>query len=157
MIILLFVICIALIFLGLHIDKKYSSNYEYRENFKGLIVGLSIFLTVCVIIAGVWVSSYLVSSSYIDDKISMYQEENTNIEKQLDELVNNYMIYESDTLTKFKAESSITLVSLYPELKSDTLVATQITTYTDNNNRIKDLKEKQINSKMARWWLYFGH
>lgn len=58
----------------------------------------------------------------IDEKISMYQEENTKIEKQLDTLISNYMNYESNTYEKFKSESSITLVSMYPELKSDKLV-----------------------------------
>nr|DAR20244.1 MAG TPA: hypothetical protein [Caudoviricetes sp.] len=92
----------------------------------------------------------------IDEKISMYQEENTKIEKQIDTLVSNYMNYESDTYEKFKSESSITLVSMYPELKSDKLVEEQISVYEENNKKIRELKEDKINLKVKKWWLYFG-
>ena len=53
-------------------------------------------------------------------------------------------------------ESSITLVSLYPELKSDELVKKQIAVYQENNKKIINLKEKQIDANVAKWWLYFG-
>lgn len=86
----------------------------------------------------------------------MYQEENTKIEKQIDTLVSNYMNYESNTYEKFKSESSITLVSMYPELKSDKLVEEQIFVYEENNKKIRELKEDKINLKVKKWWLYFG-
>ena len=92
----------------------------------------------------------------VDEKIAMYQEENTKIEKQIDTLVSNYMNYESDTYEKFKSESSITLVSMYPELKSDKLVEEQISVYEENNKKIRDLKEDKINLKVKKWWLHFG-
>lgn len=71
----------------------------------------------------------------MDEKITMYQEENNKIEKQLDTLVSNYMNYESNTYEKFKSESSVTLVSMYPELKSDKLVEEQISVYEENNKK----------------------
>ena len=92
----------------------------------------------------------------IDEKIAMYQEENNKIEKQLDTLVSNYMNYESNTYEKFKSESSVTLVSMYPELKSDKLVEEQISVYEENNKKIRELKEDKINLKVEKWWLYFG-
>ena len=98
----------------------------------------------------------LFDSIKAEEKIAMYQEENSKIESQINELVEKYMDYESETLSEFKSESSITLVSLYPELKSDTLVQTQITTYTENNNIIKELKEMLIDRSVYRWMLYFG-
>ena len=72
-------------------------------------------LFVIAIFLGISVSN----GRIMDEKISMYQEENTKIEKQIDTLVSNYMNYESNTYENFKSESSITLVSMYPELKSD--------------------------------------
>lgn len=92
----------------------------------------------------------------MDEKIAMYQEENTKIEKQIDTLVSNYMNYESDTYEKFKSESSITLVSMYPELKSDKLVEEQISVYEENNKKIREFKEDKIDLKVKKWWLYFG-
>ena len=89
-------------------------------------------------------------------KIKMYEEENTKIEEQVDILVKQYMEYEGKTLTEFKSESSITLVSLYPELKSDALISKQIEVYIANNNKIKELKEYEIEMKIGKWLLYFG-
>lgn len=109
-------------------------------------------LLVIGIILGVSVSN----GKTIDEKIAMYQEENNKIEKQIDTLVSNYMNYESDTYEKIKSESSITLVSMYPELKSDKLVEEQISVYEENNKKIREFKEDKINLKVKKWWLYFG-
>mgnify|MGYP004507004625 FL=1 len=109
-------------------------------------------LFIIAIFLGVLVSN----GRAIDEKITMYQEENNKIEKQLDTLVSNYMNYESNTYEKFKSESSVTLVSMYPELKSDKLVEEQISVYEENNKKIRELKEDKINLKVKKWWLYFG-
>ena len=53
-------------------------------------------------------------------------------------------------------DTAVTLVALYPELKSDTLVQSQIEVYTENNNMIKFLRDQQIKCNVSRWWLYFG-
>ena len=98
----------------------------------------------------------VINGRVIDSKITMYQEENKAIETQMDVLVDKYMDYESKTLGDVKGESSITLVSLYPELKSDELVKQQIQVYTENNDKIKQLKEEKINVSVWKWWLYFG-
>ena len=89
-------------------------------------------------------------------KIEMYQKENAKIEEQINILVKEYMNYEQATFTEFKSEGSMTLVSLFPELKSDELVQQQMKIYVDNNNKIKDLKEDLIDFKLAKWLLYFG-
>lgn len=118
----------------------------------GFFLMCSGVLFVIAIFLGVLVSN----GRTIDEKITMYQEENNKIEKQLDTLVSNYMNYESNTYEKFKSEGSITLVSMYPELKSDKLVEEQISVYEENNKKIRELKEDKINLKVKKWWLYFG-
>lgn len=91
-----------------------------------------------------------------DDKIAMYQKENSNIQKQTDILVKQYMFYEKMTYEDFKNVNSTTIISLFPELKSDVLVQEQIKVYVDNNKKIKELKEHKIDMKIAKWLLYFG-
>lgn len=113
----------------------------------GFIVGL-----VLVAFSG----GKIINGRTIQPKIDMYQEENSNIEESMDVLIQQYMDYESSTYGNLKGESSITLVSLYPELKADKLVEQQLTIYIENNNKIKSLKEKQINISNSKWWLYFG-
>ena len=116
----------------------------------GLLIVISSLIGMC------FCFNDLGQAKIIDEKISMYQEENENIEKQIDELVKQYMKYEGETLKEFSSESSITLVTMYPELKSDELVKKQIDTYINNNNKIKELKEKKLDYRLAKWWLYFG-
>ena len=86
----------------------------------------------------------------------MYQEENSKIEEQIAETVKQYQQHETDIFTEVTPDSSITLVALYPELKSDTLVQSQIEVYVNNNEKVKSLKESKINGSIYRWWLYFG-
>lgn len=122
----------------------------------GIIVSFFLMCFVVSFVVGIFLGIAVSNGRTIDEKILMYQEENTKIEKQIDTLVSNYMDYESDAYEKFKSESSITLVSMYPELKSDKLVEEQISVYEENNKKIRELKEDKINLKVKKWWLYFG-
>lgn len=126
--------------------------YVIDEDFAGFFLVCFCVLLVIGMFLGISVSN----GKTIDEKIVMYQEENNKIEKQIDTLVSNYMNYESDTYEKIKSESSITLVSMYPELKSDKLVEEQISVYEENNKKIRELKEDKIKLKVKKWWLYFG-
>ena len=92
----------------------------------------------------------------IDEKITMYEEENAKIEEQIATVVEQYQKYETEIFTEVTPESSMTLVALYPELKSDTLVQSQIEVYTANNEKIKELRLKEISYQNWLWWLYFG-
>lgn len=121
----------------------------------GIFVG-SMPLAVCVVVAtslAVQVSNL----SVIDQKIAMYEQENTKIEQQIETAVTAYQQHEKDVFTEVKPNSYMQLVSIYPELKSDTLVKEQIKTYQSNNKKIKELKVTAINGNVKRWWLYFGH
>ena len=142
MIILLIIISIIGLIIACVID----------EDFAGFFLACFCVLLVIGILLGISVSN----GKTIDEKIAMYQEENNKIEKQIDTLVSNYMNYESDTYEKIKSESSVTLVSMYPELKSDKLVEEQISVYEENNKKIREFKEDKINLKVKKWWLYFG-
>ena len=53
-------------------------------------------------------------------------------------------------------ESLITLVQLYPDLKSNDLVKKQMDIYVNNNKKIKKLKTKKLNISKTKWWLYLG-
>lgn len=92
----------------------------------------------------------------VDDKIIMYQEENEKIENEITGIVYDYMRYEEKILSETSNRSAIELVHLYPELKADTLVQRQMEIYLANNDKIKSLKEQQLNGPVYRWWLYFG-
>lgn len=98
----------------------------------------------------------LIWSPKIDKKIALYEEENIKIETQIATVVNQYQEFEHSIIIECKPESAMTLVALYPDLKSDILVAKQIETYIANNDKIKELKEEKINQELIGWWFNFN-
>lgn len=158
MILVLLGISILILGIGMFLSIKFY--HEYDKNTPCILGFIMDFIGgVCIlitIITTIWLAIDVTNLSVIDNKIAMYQEENTKIESQIATVVENYQEYETDIFTNLKDESAITLVSLYPELKADKLVKTQINTYVANNKKIKELKEEKISGSVSRWWLYFG-
>jgi len=143
MLIVLFVLGLIGVFYGV---------YECEEN----ITTAGAIVTVLSIISGCIVLGCVINGRTLEDKIALYEEENADIEQEINVLVEQYMKYEADTYESLKGESGITLVSLYPELKADTLVSQQCELYISNKEQIISLQEKQIQLSNYRFWLYFG-
>ena len=121
-----------------------------------MLMGIGGFLGAIALVVAIFLGISVSFSGTIDDKIAMYTEENAKIESRIEAAVEKYMNYESETFASVSPESAITMVSLYPELKSDALISGQIDIYVKNNAKIVELKEAKINKSVARWWLYFG-
>lgn len=153
MILVILAIGILLVVLGIILyDKLEGGADEVGSVFQ--IVG-AVAIVISTLVSIVLLISVLKSVN-IEKKIAIYVEENTKIEQQIADVVKQYQEYETGIFTEVVPESSITLVSLYPELKSDTLVQSQIEVYVDNNKIIKELKSTALNASVYRWWLYFG-
>ena len=151
MIILLTVLCILAV-----IVANISNVYEHEMiNFLSLLGAVAIGVTEVTIIAVI--IAFMTNGITASEKIKMYQTENKKIENQIGELVKGYMDYESKTYKNFKNESSITMVNLYPDLKSNELVQKQMNIYLTNNDKIKELNEKEIDTKIGKWLLYFDN
>ncbi len=152
---LILIFCIALV-LGIVSHILYHKvNYKLEDTFKGsatigyVVAGISFLIFIFMV-------PVVATAGKIDEKIAMYKEENAKIEAQMDVIVEKYMKYEHDTFVDLKTEESvITLVTLFPELKSDELVQEQINVYIHNNAKIKELKEDKINMQTKRWILFF--
>ena len=162
MILLLFILGIAALIVGNIIynsEKNPSGQHDpatTREDLGSKMSGIGGITAIIMLIHIIFLAIFVCQLSVIDDKIAMYQEENTKIEEQVATAVQGFQDHESKVFENATAESAITLVSLYPELKSNTLVQSQIKIYVENNEKIKELKEQKINGNIYRWWLYFG-
>lgn len=120
-----------------------------------LVIGVIMFFI--SFIATIVLSIGYSNNRIIDKKITIYQEENQHIEEQIQAVVDNYMQYESETFDKITGDGDpITLVTLYPELKSNELVARQIEVYQENNQQIKELRCEKLDHQIEAWWLFFG-
>ena len=118
--------------------------------------GFGLFISVVALIGIIINIGILINGRTFDDKIAMYEQENAAIEQSVDVLVKDYYKHESDTYSSLKPENAVLFASAYPELQSNELATKQLEIYVDNNNKIKELKEDQINLSKNRFWLYFG-
>ena len=145
MFILLFVIAVALIVLAV-LNKDLADGFGILGGLIGFIALIGIFVNI----------GFLVYGRTLDDKIAMYEQENAAIEQSVDVLVKDYYRHESDTYSSLTPENAVLFASAYPELQSNELATKQLEIYVENNNKIKGLKEDQINLSRNRFWLYFG-
>ena len=161
MLIVLFIIFLLMIgigFLLVGFIDDYTHPGVSLTGAGGIIIGCmaEVIIVIAVIVQVCGISQLKVA----DQKISMYEEENAKIEQDITTIVKDYMNYEKDTYKiaseQIDGSSLLVLTELYPDLKSNELIKKQIEIYTENNNKIKQLKEEKINNQTCKWWLYFG-
>ena len=143
-------VSVGVIALGLML--YWALDIEWGEYLAAFGILATIVAFIAAIIVGVSVSELRV----IDEKIIMYEEQNAKIEAQIATAIEQYQEYESGIYCEVANGSAMAMISLYPELKADALVASQIELYIKNNSAITALKEEAINGPVYRWWLYFG-
>lgn len=135
MLIVFCVILIILIAIGLTINEFVDTPVGSFLSFV-----FSVSLVICMM-------DDIAEGKVIDEKIAVYEQENEKIETAIDVLVKEYMTQEEKIMIKTaNKESLITLVQLYPDLKSNDLVKKQMDIYVNNNKKIKKLKTKKLNS-----------
>lgn len=160
MLILILGIALGALVTFLVLRVKYPSEHSLDFDTHAFFTAMSWifgFVVLGLVIAICCLSTKVATESTIDSKIEMYQEENAKIEQDIDIIVKEYLKHEHDTFADLKTEESlITLVTLFPELKSDTLVQQQLEIYVANNAKIRSLKEEKINIVKIKWILYFG-
>ncbi len=145
---------ISLVFIILVIiTVKAAKNWEEEA---------TVFAGAGAVIAGVAliiVAGCLVDVTYrTDEMIQIYTEENEEVEKKLENAVQSYMQYEKDIMISVSPDTdTISLISLYPELKSDRLVESEIETYISNNDKIKELRADKTYKSTYKFLLFFGH
>lgn len=152
MILVVLAVCVALIILGMVIVQ----NSKHYNGAGAAMTGVGITGGIVALVATVVLCCSVTSDCRIDEKISMYTEENIKIEQQIAGCVERYQAYEQGVFEKVAPSDAVTLITIYPELKSDTLVQAQIEAYTENSNMIKVLREQKIDARVRKWWLYFG-
>lgn len=150
MIILLFILSIITVIVGFYLD-----DHNYCNSI-GAFFG--IFGVIGVLFFGVILFILAAGFPYgVDQSIEMYENENAKIEEKVRQTVEVYLEHEQNTYKSLNENTDLTtLLVAYPELNSNTLVQQEMQIYVDNNNKIKELKEKRIHRHVYAWWLYFG-
>jgi len=148
MIIVLTILVILAVIVGYIADNNGYDGTCITSSIGAVLIGiLDVTLIVICIVKGF--NMYI-----IEDKIQMYQEENTKIEEQMTSLVRDFKGYEERTIKNIADMEKMVL--RFPELKTSELVKKQMDIYVKNNDEIKKLKAEKIDTKIAKWLLYFG-
>ena len=151
MIILLCIISLILCGIGIVGTVK---SYEYEEIFAGIVLIFGVVFSISTIAL---LGLLCIYPYNVDEKLKMYQEENQSIEEKIKTTVQNYKEYEQETFSKIVEKADLqTLILKFPELNSNELVKSEIETYKSNNEKIKSLKEQQIDKGRIGWWLFFN-
>lgn len=156
MLIIFLVISIGLIVLG----AVGMRIWDWDEMGGGSLIALSVIASIVLISLMATAITYTVKIPQMEERIAIYKEENARIEEQIKTAIEVYQDYEQEIfneidLDKISSEKLLLLTSIYPELKSDTMVQTQIQVYINNTNALKELRTKQLDYELWRWWLCF--
>lgn len=148
----LLILLIILTIVFIILDERTHTDFD-------TVSGICAILAIVVLVFDCICGFNLFSKSYtIPKKIAMYEEENQRIEEKISATVEKYMQYEQNIIYEVSPEDdTMVLVSLYPDLKSDQLIQSEIDTYIQNNNTIKELKSNMINVSIYKFLVYFGH
>lgn len=151
MITLLFIVLTIII---IAMIRTNDHELDYDESLFVIIV-----MDIMCIVAMVILLGKLFNVAYvIPNKIAMYQEENAIIEERVSSTVAKYMEYEKDIIYEVTpSDDTMILISLYPELSSDELIKEEINVYVSNNNKIRELKDTELDKSIYKFLLYFGH
>lgn len=152
MITLLLAIALGLVLLAEIIDG--STN---KFGFLAVVPG--VLGTIFAIIFGIWTlwNIIVVASGFgIQEKIQIYEDQNTQIEQSIDAAVKAYCKHEQITYVQMSDGAVALVAAAYPELASSELVKTQMEIWTSNSNELKDLKSDLVDFHRAQYFLYFG-
>lgn len=160
MLILLSCLLVICMVVSVILTKKSKPVKDNKFNLRDLFFALScLFGCLAFMISAISVGLFIsVDNEWrVDNRINRYQHENEIIEQNIDTLLEKYLESQPDISIDLEVEeSSIILISLFPELKNDFLVKEQLETYIENEEKIKYLEEvKQQDAKM-KWLLFFG-
>ena len=104
----------------------------------------------------IWNIFTVASAFGIQEKIEIYEDQNTQIEQSIDAAVKAYCEHEQITYTQMSDGAVALVAAAYPELASSELVKTQMDVWTSNSHELKDLKSKLVDFHRAQYFLYFG-
>jgi hypothetical protein len=148
----LFFIVFTIIIIAMICANNHGADYD-----ESLAVMITIDL-MCIVGMIILLVNLFIAACAIPNKIAMYQEENAIIEERVSSTVAKYMEYEKDIIYEVApSDDAMTLISLYPELSSDELIKEEINVYVSNNNKIRELKDAELNKSIYKFLLYFGH
>lgn len=93
----------------------------------------------------------------VDKQVLILEEKNELVLKQIEPLVEKYLNYENETLSKFKVDANkLVALSMFPELKGNEFIKSQIDIVIKNQDEITKLKLEKAKLNSYKLWLFMG-
>lgn len=124
-----------------------------------LIIGVSniILFAVLFVVMLFSIACYNEVKTTADKQILILEEKNEIVLKQIEPLVEKYLNYENDTLSKFKVDANnLVALSMFPELKGNEFIKSQIDIVIKNQDEITKLKLEKAKLNAYKLWLFMG-
>lgn len=145
-------VCVILLILGFVLLGLECDEVGVSFIYVGGIIG-AIFAIVLLITLGCYNST----KSTADSQIKVYEEQNDIIMAQIEPLVEKYLNYEKETYSTLKVDSNtLVAMSMYPELKGDEFVQSQIKIIMENQKKITDLRLSKAKLNAYKLWIFVG-
>lgn len=145
---MLFILTITLLIIGFITYRFYNEDVG---------IGFYIFSAMFLAITLITFVCYNETKSTCDKKIAVLEERNEVVLKQVEPIVNRYLLYESETLEKVKVNSeNIIALSMYPELKGNEFLKSQIDIVVKNQDEITKIKLSKAELNMFKLWIFMG-
>lgn len=130
-------------------------NYLTYEEDVGC--GCYIFSALFLFVTLITICCYNDTKASCDKKIAVLEERNELVLKQIEPIVNRYLLYESETLEKVKINNeNIIGLSMYPELKGNEFLKSQIDIIVKNQDEITQLKLSKAELNAYKLWIFMG-
>lgn len=123
---------------------------------RGVFGVTSLIITAGLTIAIMVMIPKIATEYKYQERINAVQETNIQLEEQICAAVESYLKHEENVYEKLDITTAIGLFSAYPNLKSNELVQSLITTYQTNAAEIKALKLEQIELTTMKFLVYLG-
>lgn len=145
---MLFILVGVLFIIGLVSYLFYDEDVGFGcYIFSGVLLGITFIVLVC----------YNDTKSSCDKKIAVLEERNEVVLKQIEPIINKYLTYEGETLEKLKVSSeNIIALSMYPELKGNEFLKSQIDIVVKNQDEITKLKLSKAELNVYKLWIFMG-
>ena len=155
-------LAIAIILFGFAFGgvARYDSWWDTDE---GPFIIMTIFGIIAVIawlgtgIAVLCLISDLHTASKYDNQIAIVESANEALETRICAAVEANMQHEENIFKNLDIDIAIGLYSAYPNLTSNELIQSLITTYQKNTAEIKTLRMKQSELITVKYLVYFGN
>lgn len=147
MIWILFIIGIISLVIGYIIDSYGDSIFTF--------VGWFVTI-VCTIVLCSLYGTYYYNKYTLDSQIGVLEQQNEIVLSQIEPIVNNALTFESETYKELKLspERIIAIGQMYPDLKNNTFLQTQMEIIIHNQQEITRLKLAKARLKAYKFFIW---